>query len=274
MSEQNDDIRSRIKEYWERPETVSIIDKNLHQIEIDITSGYILSSDAILDVGCGNGEATVAYAEIAKTCTGVERSSHLRTAAQSLAASSGLHNINIINGDVLALDEIPGTFDAIVTQRLLINLASWEEQMEGIMNVYRKLKPGGRFIMIENTVDSFLAMNNMRSEVGLEPIPQHWHNRFFDHDKLATFMKGKFQLLKTHDLGLYYFLTRVYVPMFASFKGFGAQAVKDPIFEHSDEAARILFEKYGDQIKIGDHRTFGPIQIFVYRREADTNAAS
>lgn len=274
MSEQNDDIRSRVQEYWERPETVSIIDKNLHKIEIDTASRYLMSSDTVLDVGCGDGEATVAYAKVTKHCTGLERSNHLRTAAQSLAASSGLQNIDIIDGDVLALDKVPGTFDVIVTQRLLINLLSWEEQMEGIMNVYRKLKPGGRFIMIENTVDSFLAMNDMRSDVGLDPVPQHWHNRFFDYDKLAAFMEGKFQLLKTHDLGLYYFLTRVYVPMFASFKGFGAQAVKDPIYEHSDKAARILFEKYSDQIKIGDNRTFGPIQVFVYRREGDAAVAS
>jgi ubiquinone/menaquinone biosynthesis C-methylase UbiE len=271
MNDQND-IRPRVQEYWEQTDTVSILDKNLHKIEIETASRYITNTDSILDVGCGDGEATIEYAKLAKSCTGLERSNHLRSIAESKATASGLKNINFIKGDVLALKDVPGTFDVVITQRLLINLLSWEEQMEGIMNVYGKLKPGGRFVMIENTGDSFLAMNDMRLDVGLQPIPQHWHNRFFDYKKLEAFMEGKFELLKTHDLGLYYFLTRVYVPMFSSFSGFGSKAVKDPIYEHSDKAARILYEKFHDQIKIGDHRTFGPIQVFVYRREADPRA--
>src|SRR5262249_18028809 len=108
----------------------------------------------------------------------------------------------------------------------------------------------------------------MRAKVGLAPVPQHWHNRFFDHEQLLEFMKGKFQLIRFYDFGLYYFLTRVYVPMFASFVGYGANAVKDPIFEKSDAAARTAHELFSDRIKVSGGRAFGPIQVFVWRREA------
>ncbi len=266
---EKNNINKLVQDYWEQPKTVSIIDKNLHKIEIDIASRYLQRGDVMADVGCGNGEATVEYAKRVTSCTGFERSSTLRAIATKNAKDSGLKNLTIKPGDIMKFGKASekGKYDVIVTQRLVINLLSWEEQQEALMNIHAALKPGGRYIMIENTNESFVAMNDMRADVGLGPVPQHWHNRFFDYDKLEKFMDGKFQLLKTHDLGLYYFLTRVYVPMFASFKGWGMNAVKDPIFDHSDEAARIIFEKYHDQIKIGDNRVFGPIQVLVYRRE-------
>ena len=107
----------------------------------------------------------------------------------------------------------------------------------------------------------------MRTAMGLPPIPQHWHNRFFDYDNLMAFCQGRFQLLKHFDFGLYYLLTRVYVPMFASFEGYGANAVKDPMFHKSDAAARLLCERFGDRVRVAGSRAFGSIQVFVLRRE-------
>ena len=263
------DFTIAVKAYWEDPSTVSIIDKNLHQIEIDTVCRHLLPTDSLADIGCGNGEATVQYAAKVARCTGFERSEHLRSEAEKAAQKSGRSNISIRSGDILD-DSLPAAaFDVIVTQRLLINLASWEEQMQGILNVHRMLKPGGRYIMIENTNDGFLAVNDVRVALDMAPIPQHWHNRFFDYDEMMDVFRGKFQLLRHYDFGLYYLLTRVYVPMFASFVGYGAKAIKDPIFERSDAAARILFEHLKDRVKITGCRAFGPIQAFVLRREGN-----
>jgi 2-polyprenyl-3-methyl-5-hydroxy-6-metoxy-1,4-benzoquinol methylase len=261
------DFTSVVKEYWEHPATVSIIDKNLHQIEIDTVCRHLLPTDSLADIGCGDGQATISYASKVASCTGIERSQHLLGKAEKAARESGLSNIAIISGDILDTTVPAGAFDVIVTQRLLINLGSWQEQMQGILNVHRMLKAGGRYIMIENTNDAFLAMNDVRVALNMAPLPQHWHNRFFDYDELMGFLRGKFQLLRHYDFGLYYLLTRVYVPMFASFVGYGAKAVKDPIFEKSDNAARMIFELLQDRVKITGCRAFGPIQGFVLRRE-------
>jgi hypothetical protein len=104
--------------------------------------------------------------------------------------------------------------------------------------------------------------------MGLAPVPQHWHNRFFDDDEFTRFTRGGFQLLHFEDFGLYYLLTRVFTQMFAAFEGFGASAKKDPIFERADSAARRLHEAMADRIEIKGTRAFGPIQVFVLRREA------
>lgn len=261
------DFDSKVKAYWEDPSTVSIIDKNLHQIEIDTVCRYLMPTDVVADIGCGDGEATVRYAGRVARCVGIERSEYLRTKASQAVRDSGLTNVAIRAGDVRDVSLPAAEFDVIVTQRLLINLESWEEQMQGLLNVHRMLKPGGRYIMVENTNDAFQALNDVRSELQMAPIPQHWHNRFFDYEELMTFCRGKFQLLRHYDFGLYYMLTRVYVPMFASFQGYGANAVKDPIFEQADAAARRLFESLADRVHIRGCRALGPIQAFVFRRE-------
>jgi ubiquinone/menaquinone biosynthesis C-methylase UbiE len=262
-----EEFEKALKDYWEQEKTISIIDKNLHKIEIDTVLSHLTANDRIADIGCGCGDATVRYAEKVKSVRAFERSDKLRGDAQENVAKVGAKNVTLEPGDVMTLTDVGETFDAVVSQRMLINLPSWEAQQVGLNNIVKMLKPGGRLIMVENTDDAFAAMNDMRAKMGMGPVPQHWHNLFFDYDKLKPFMAKSFDTVKEYDFGLYYFLTRVYVPMFASFVGFGANAVKDPIFEKSDTAAREIYEKLKDQVQFPKVRALGPIQCFVYKKK-------
>lgn len=259
-------FKKEVREYWEDPTTISIIDKNLHQLEIEAVCRYLKSSDEIVDIGCGDGKATVAYAKKVKKCVAYERSDFLRKEAAGEVKRSGLKNIIIKDGDILKMKKIPERPDVLITQRLLINLASWSEQKEAIENIYKMLKPGSLYIMIENTNDAYLALNDMRYQVGLEPIPIHWHNLFFDYNQLMDFLKDKFQLLASHNFDLYYFLTRVYSQMFLKFVGYGKNAKKDPLFDLSDKAAKDIYNKFKDYFQISACRALGPIQVFVLKR--------
>ena len=262
------DIREKIHEYWEQPTTVSIIDRNLHELEIAAALRYLEPTDVMADVGCGNGEATVRYAKKVRTCTGLELSAHMRGLGAKAAQAVGVVNVTFKEFDILQSQIPDAEYDAVVSKRMLINLASWHDQQQGLRNIHRMLKPGGRAILIENTNDAFKAMNDVRDRVGLAPVPQHWHNRFFDYDEFMSFVSGGFQLLHFEDFGLYYLLTRVYAQLFASFEGYGINAKKDAIFEKTDRAARLLHETMGDRVDIRGSRAFGPIQVFVFRREA------
>ncbi|MCH9022739.1 MAG: class I SAM-dependent methyltransferase [Planctomycetes bacterium] len=261
------DITQAVRSYWEDPSTISIIDQNLHELEIEKVSQYLRSEDQLLDIGCGNAEATIQYAKKVRSCLAIERSDHLLHKAQQVVAESEMNNITIHHGDILEMKDMDDPFDVIVTRRVLINLASWEDQKRALCNIHRSLKPGGRYIMVENTNDAFSALNDLRVQAGLDPIAQHWHNRFFDYDELMAFMKGKFQLFEFHDFSFYYFLTRIFVPLFADFKGFGANAVKDPIFGKADAAAKRLYAAFADRIQINGARSISPIQVFVFQRE-------
>lgn len=262
------ELNAAIQQYWEQPNTVSIIDSNLHELEMDIVSRHLLPTDVLADVGCGNGTATIRYAPQVRTAVGFERSDRLRQTAIDAAKAAAVPNLTFKSADILSLRMPEPEFDVVVSQRMLINLASWEEQQQGIRNLHSILKVGGRAILVENTNDAFAAMNDVRVKLGLSPVPQHWHNRFFDYQQFMDFAQGGFQVLRTFDFGLYYLLTRVYTQLFASFEGWGVNAKKDPIFERADHAARLLFDEMHDRVKIDGCRAFGPIQVFVLRREA------
>jgi ubiquinone/menaquinone biosynthesis C-methylase UbiE len=261
--------RKRIDEYWESSDTISLLDKNLRKLETDFVLSEIKATDEMADFGCGDGESTVHYATKARSCVALEHSNHLRAKAAERFKTAGLTNVTLVGGDALDLSVYTNEFDLVVSQRVVINFMTWDEQKQVLQNIRSALRPGGRYIMIENTFEGFEAMNEVRRSVGLQNVPLHdWHNYFLHYDQLMEFLEGKFTIEKTHTFNLYYLLTRVFVNMFAKFEGFGRKAVKDDIFDAADDAARRLYELMGDRVKItvskGD--SFGPIQGFVLRR--------
>jgi SAM-dependent methyltransferase len=261
--------RDKIRQWWEQPTTVSLLDKNLRQLETDFVLRYLGGDEDFADFGCGGGESTVHYARKVKTCLALEESAHLRSKAEALFAREGLRNVTLVAGDVLNLADYRGKFNAVVTQRVVINFMSWEEQKEVIRNIHSTLRPGGYYLAIENTFEGFEALNAVRREVGLPNIKLHdWHNYFLHHDRFMEFIKPLFVIEKVHTFNLYYLLTRVFTNMFARFEGFGSTAVKDDIFESADAAARRLYEVFGDRVHfdLPAGNSFGPIQGFVLRR--------
>lgn len=261
--------REKIDAYWEDPTTVSLVDKNLRELETQFVLSHLSGGDELADFGCGDGESTVHYAAKVKSCLALERSGLLRTRAEYRFNEAGLTNVGVVNGDLQGLLDYEGWFTACVTQRVLINFMSWPEQQHVLNNVWKALKPGGRYILIENTFEGFEALNAVRRAMGLDNIILHdWHN-YFLHEKLfREFLDGKFVIEKHQTFGLYYLFTRVFLNMFAKFEGFGSMAKKDEIFDIADKAAKQLFEYMGDRVHIDVDKgeAFGPIQGWVLRR--------
>ena len=233
--------REKIRQWWEQPTTVSLLDKNLRKLESDFVLQHLGGDEDFAGFGCGGGESTVQYAKKVKTCLALEESAHLRAKAQALFEAEGVKNVTLVRGDVLNLSEYVGKFNAVCTQRVVINFMSWEEQKQVLRNIHASLRPGGFYLAVENTFEGFEALNSVRREVGLTNIKLHdWHNYFLQHDRFMKFIDGLFVVEKVHTFNLYYLLTRVFVNMFAQFEGFGSNAKKDEIFDAADAAARKL----------------------------------
>jgi len=261
--------RKEIEDYWENPKTVSLIDENLRIIETNAVLRHISNGARLLDVGCGDGISTTEYAAKAGECIGFEKSTLLYERANSRLSSKGIPNCKFLLGDALSFPEGLGKFDVIVTQRVIINFMTWEEQKKVIDNVYSHLRVGGKYIMIENTYEGFENLNSMRREMNLADIKQHdWHNHFLTYQKLRNYMSDHFTLVEETNFNLYYFLTRVFGNLIASFEGFGAGAQKDPIFSRIDSAAREIYERFGRDIKfdLNQGTSLGPIQQFVFQK--------
>jgi SAM-dependent methyltransferase len=260
--------RDEIEAYWEQPGTVSLLDSNLRRLEEDTVLRYLHRNMEFADLGCGGGESTACYAPAVKSCLALEQSSHLRSRAGAIFREAGLKNVKLVAGSVTDLSTYRGRFDGVVTQRVVINFLSWEEQKAVIENVRSTLKPGGLYVMIENTFEGFENLNAVRRAVGLDNIPLHWHNYFLHYPVLMDFLKDKFVIEDVHTFDLYYLLTRVFLNTFAKFQGYGANAKFDEVFKVADPAARALFEKIGSRVSIqlSAGNSFGPIQAFILRK--------
>jgi SAM-dependent methyltransferase len=238
----------------------------MRELEVEFVQRYLAPDQHAADIGCGDGRATRRYAQGVASMVGIERSDHLRGIALAEHAQDPIPNLEFRAGDILDLSDYRGAFDLVVTERVLINLPSWEHQQQAIDQIAQALKPGGWYVMLENTIDGDRALSDLRESVGLAPISQHWHNLFLDWESFAAHVRLQFEIVERRGFSMYYVLTRVFAQLFASFEGFGANAKADPIFAMIDPAARQLEEALAGRVAFGDAAVVGPIQGIALRR--------
>ena len=107
--------------------------------------GVFKKSDRVLDVGCGEGDATLKLAEMCCQVVGLDIIEQRLKAADAKRRSLRLKdNITFVSGDVLSLPFAAGTFDQVV---FLDALPEVEDDEAALREIARVLKPGGRLII-------------------------------------------------------------------------------------------------------------------------------
>ncbi len=102
-------------------------------------------------------------------------------ARAALAEEATARAVTFEVGDVLALDRQPvfrDDYDAVFTDRCLINLMSVEEQLEGLGRLAGKVGNGGHVIICETTIQAFERQNDLREAGGLLRRRALEHNLF------------------------------------------------------------------------------------------------
>jgi ubiquinone/menaquinone biosynthesis C-methylase UbiE len=151
--------RDHIKEHWEssghkhvESHWASWGDNWMIDLEIDTIGKHIKDCDRVLDVGYANGYSTFRHAashELA-SITGVDFAVRMVTAAQITKHQKGFgDNINFTESDVRSLQFSNNKFDLVYTTRTLINLPTWPQQMQGIAEYVRVVKPNGSVVLSE-----------------------------------------------------------------------------------------------------------------------------
>jgi SAM-dependent methyltransferase len=257
------DRKKAIKDYWEDPKTVSMMDENLYEMETCSIAKHIHANDIVLNIGCGDGVAMRRYAERAYLIHGVDYSVQLCKKAMGNLREYG--NVSIHCFDFMEKGYSYEKPTVVVSQRFLINLESPEMQQKAIHNVFNLLPSGGLFIMAENFSQSFDKLNTMRRLMGIPEIKRHWHNLYLDETKTMKLFESYGTVESIESFDYYILLTRVYGQMISPlFK-------KDKKQNILDEAARKLSEHL-DRKEVFTLASvmdipFGPNQTWVVRKK-------
>ena len=206
-------------------EISTISDYVIRNKELEHISNAIdlFENDRILEVGCGNGYvARNLLCDIKSNYVGLDFNRDMIELANKIK----LDDSHFIRSDVCDLPFGKGTFDFIFSERCLINLEDWNNQMSALQQIFNSLSSGGHYLMIESFVEPQEKLDQARDDVGLEKIGAPWHNRFFEENKLTNFIAEHSTIedvtskyidqLPPNFLSTYYFFSRVLYPALAN----------------------------------------------------------
>lgn len=172
----------------------------------------------VLEVGCGDGAHTLAYAKRAAHVTGLDIASTLIARAEQRRSIKQVTNVTFCRGSVLDLEScLPDSkFDVVVSQRCLINLPSWQHQRRALHQIHAVLKSDGHLIMTEGFQTELERLNGLRKSVELDPIVVVPYNRNLEREEFEPFVRELFEIVEMRHYGAYLLFSRVLHPAFVA----------------------------------------------------------
>ena len=207
-------------------------DTGAKQIEVETILNAIPAGSRVVDFGCGAGETLVRLA-VDKDCSGVgmDYADAMLQTARKAALGCGVGNmLDFVFGQLPEVGIPGGKFDYALTERALINLDTPEAQFNAIESILSHVRPGGRYLMIENSQQGLEQVNYWRERLGLSRIESPWHNLYLDEQCIPLWEKqldGKAKLVSVSSpTSTYYLCSRVVVAKLAQDAG------EEPRYDH------------------------------------------
>ena len=220
----NKDYQRLVKEHYRKEAkahglalTATMHDALTRRAEIDAILSHLRTGDKCLEVGCGNGSASIEIATAKKlSMRCIDFSPELIALACKQKTNGVKGTISFRQQDILTLDE-RARYDVVFTERCIINLLEWRDQKEALRRMAKALKKGGRLVLVEAFADGLRELNRARSEVGLTEIHPAYHNLHLEKEKVQEHLVSQGLKLTEENnfLSSYYFGSRVIYPVLA-----------------------------------------------------------
>jgi len=172
--------------------------------------------DHVLDIGCGDGASTVRFAKFVACILGVDYIDAFACKAATRAREAGADNAAFEPANVLDLAGVRarhGLFDAAITIRCLINLASAAEQTAAIAEIAACIAPGGLYLTSEGWAEGMEGLNLLRRRAGLPEIAVVKYNRLLRRADFEREASRYFDIEDYVGLGFFLMLSRVVQPL-------------------------------------------------------------
>ncbi|MFL9922792.1 methyltransferase domain-containing protein [Herbaspirillum lusitanum] len=127
----------------------------------------------VLDLGCGGGHASFAVAPHAKKVVAYDLSPEMLGVVSTAAAERGLDNLVVRQGSADKLDFPDASFDLICTR---YSVHHWRNLPQALREVFRVLKAGGRFIVIDTAAPADVLADTYVQAIELLRDTSHVRN--------------------------------------------------------------------------------------------------
>jgi SAM-dependent methyltransferase len=216
-----------IRAYWTKQAlthgqepAASWSDRPAIDLEIRRMLAFLTDGDRVVDIGCANGYSTLHYA-LGRDVRihGVDVVSEMVEQARARLEEAPLavrQRVTFEEGDIMDLARLDDdAFDVAVVTRVLINLGTWGNQVVGLQEALRCVRPGGLALFSEATVQGWQRLNDFRAEWGLGPLAMPPFNTYLDQEKMVEAVVEAGGVVETVDdfASSYFVGTRVLKPL-------------------------------------------------------------
>jgi 2-polyprenyl-3-methyl-5-hydroxy-6-metoxy-1,4-benzoquinol methylase len=177
-----------------------------------------LDGGRLIDVGCGDGLSTLRFAPKVDSVLGVDFVQGFVDQARRNAAEQG-KDVRFEQADVMDLAPVRerhGRFDAAVCIRVLINLATPENQARGLSEIAQCLEPGGLLFISEGWQEGMDGINRRRLALGLPDMGKAEYNILMPRAEFEAEAERHFTIEDYLPLGFYLFTSRVLMPSYVA----------------------------------------------------------